>query len=160
MSRRPKPAPKVPAKRPEPKVTDLESEIEREIGPLVGQSQREQIILRMTRLVSEQFSGPIAHPRHLAAYEEILPGSAERIVKMAENAQAHNRDMEAKIVATGIWEAKAGMILGFLALMVLIAAGVYAGLHGNNVLAGFCLGAGVLGGAAKLIRGGKSNGKH
>lgn len=137
---------------------DLETAIEREIGSLVGQSQREQIVLRMTRLVSEQFSGPIAHPRHLAAYEDILPGSAERIVKMAENAQAHNRDMEAKIVSAGVWEAKAGMILGSLALMALIGSGVYAGLNGNNILAGLCLGTGVLGGAAKLIRGSRNNG--
>ena len=111
----------------------------------------------MTRLVTEQFSGPIAHPRHLAAYEDILPGSAERIVQMAEKAQEHNRAMEAKIVAASIWEAKLGMILGFAALMTLIGLGAYAGLHGNNVLAGILLASGLVGGATALIRGWGNN---
>ncbi len=111
-----------------------------------------------TILSSEKFQGPIAHPRHLREYEDILPGSAERIIVMAESAQAHGIEMEAKIVTCSIWEAKAAMILGFISLIVLFGLAAYAGMNGNNILAGFYLGTGVLGGAATLIRGWKPNG--
>jgi uncharacterized membrane protein len=104
-------------------------------------------------MMSEMFSGPIAHPRHLREYEEILPGSANRIITMAENAQDHNRSMETRLVTGSVWEAKAGMVLGFIALIVLISCAMYAGLHGNNILAGIMMTGAVLSGAATLIRG-------
>jgi uncharacterized membrane protein len=108
----------------------------------------------MTQIMSsEQFSGPIAHPRHLREYETILPGSAERIVTMAEKAQNHNQAMDNKIVDGSMLQSKQAMYLGFAALIVLIGLAMYAGMHGNNVLAGLLLGTGVLGGAATLIRG-------
>jgi len=156
LSRRP--VPKPPAKNSvtkPPEVSDeLRAEIERQIGPLVNQNQREEILVRMMSIAtSEQFSGPIAHPRHLRAYEEILPGSAERIVQMAERSQEHNRSMEAKIVSAMIFENKAAMLLGFLALVLLIGLAVYCGMNGNNILAGLLLGGGFLGAATSLIRG-------
>ncbi|MDR0808864.1 MAG: hypothetical protein LBE86_07035 [Gemmobacter sp.] len=50
----------------------------RQVGDLVPQGSRAAIVARVTTLmVSEQFSGPIAHPRHLREYEEICPGSAD-----------------------------------------------------------------------------------
>lgn len=133
---------------------DLQEEIDRQIGPLVNQGQREQIVLRMTQIMtSEKFSGPIAHPRHLREYELVLPGSAERIVSMAEKEQGHNQAMERTIVEGAMSQSRTAMYLGFIALIILITAAIYAGMNDNNVLAGLLLGTGVLGGAATLIRG-------
>jgi len=96
---------------------DLQAEIERQIGPLVGQAQREQIIMRLTAMMSsEKFTGPIAHPRHLRAYEEILPGSAERILQMAERAQNHDHEMDKAIVRASVKDRRRGVYLGFAAL--------------------------------------------
>lgn len=152
------PAPKPPRGTAVTKQPDLpealQEEIDRQIGPLVNQGQREQIVLRMTQIMtSEKFSGPIAHPRHLREYEMILPGSADRIVSMAEKAQNHNQSMESKIIDGAVSQSKTAMYLGFLALIMLIGFAVYAGMNGNNVLAGLLLTASVLGGAATLIRG-------
>ena len=36
-----------------------------------------------------QFSGPLPDPQNLQRYEQILPGSAERIMAMAETQLAH-----------------------------------------------------------------------
>ncbi len=141
-----------------PANADLRTELEQQIGPLISGGQREQVISRVMVMMSEQFHGPIAHPRHMREYEEILPGSAERIVQMAEKAQEHNRTMEARIVSAGIWEAKTGMIFGFLALLILIGLGFWAGMAGNNVLAGILLAGGLLGAATTLIRGFQKNG--
>jgi uncharacterized membrane protein len=153
-----KPAGKSPDTSQDAKPPDqaLQEQIEREIGSLVPQGQRTQIVARLTRVVSsnENFSGPIAHPKHFREYEEILPGSAERIISMAESAQAHNQDMERAIVQGSIRTSRDAMYLGYSVLLILICSGFYAGLNGNNILAGLLLGTGILGGAATLIRGG------
>ena len=45
-------------------------------------------------LEMESYAGPIAHPRIIKGYEEILPGSAKRILKMSEDEQKHRHKME------------------------------------------------------------------
>jgi uncharacterized membrane protein len=40
-----------------------------------------------TKIVSQKFSGPLPPPELLEGYERILPGAADRILKMAELAQ-------------------------------------------------------------------------
>ncbi|TIP90766.1 MAG: DUF2335 domain-containing protein [Mesorhizobium sp.] len=98
----PKKAAPVPARKETPSlpsdVEDLKAEIDRQIGSLVNQSNRGEIVTRMVSVVQERFSGPIAHPRHLRAYDDIVPGSAERIIRMAEKAQDHNAGMIRKLL--------------------------------------------------------------
>ncbi len=36
------------------------------------------------KLVAEQFLGPLPHPNILEGYEKLLPGTADRIISMAE----------------------------------------------------------------------------
>lgn len=160
-----KPENNLPAENAEKRPPDqqIKAEIERVIGSLVNQGQREQIVARVTKVVEsrEAFSGPIAHPRHLREYDDILPGSADRIVCMAEKAQEHNQAMEKKLVDGNIQTSQHAMYLGFVVLIFLIIGAVYAGMNGNNTLAGLLLGTSVIGGAATLIRGyaNNSNGK-
>ncbi len=152
-------------KPPEPKAVNqeqleikpaekLQDEIERQIGPLLPQQQRGQIVQRLVAIMmSEKFSGPIAHPKHLREYEDILPGSAERIVSMAEREQAHNMEMESRIISGQISDQKLGMWFGLAALLVVVVLAFIAGMMGNNILAGFLLGAGVLGIVGSFIKG-------
>lgn len=132
----------------------LTEEIERQIGPLVPQQAKGQVVSRIVAMMqSEKFSGPIAHPRHLREYEDILPGSAERIVTMAEVEQAHNIDMESTIIKAETEDRKRGMNYGFAALCLLIVLGFTAGFWGNNVLAGMLLFGGFIGVAGVFING-------
>jgi uncharacterized membrane protein len=160
LSKKPASSPPAGSEEKQPNLpATIKEEIDREIGSLVPQGQRTERIMRLARVMtSELFAGPIAHPRHLREYEAILPGSAERIVSMAEKAQSHNQAMESAIVKGSIRTSHYSMYLGFAALVLLILTAVYAGMHGNNVLAGLLLGTGVLGGAATLIRGRANNG--
>lgn len=48
----------------------------------------------------ESFSGPIPTPELLKAYEDIFPGSAERIFRMAEIQAEHRQSIE-KVVVNG-----------------------------------------------------------
>lgn len=43
---------------------------------------------------SERFQGPVPHPNLMAGYEEVLPGSADRILTMAEQSATHIRKMQ------------------------------------------------------------------
>jgi len=136
-------------------VDPLAEELDKKIGPLIPSTQRQQVVQRITQILlhSEQFSGPIAHPRHLEEYDKIVPGSAERIVRMAEKAQDHNMSMEQKIVGAEISDQRLGMILGFLVLVILVGSAVWAGFAGNNVLAGLLLSTAVVGSVAAFIKG-------
>lgn len=52
------------------------------------------VALRM----EERFRGPLPHPRHLAKYEEVLPGAAERVFAMAESEQRHRHAAEDRVI--------------------------------------------------------------
>ena len=63
---------------------------------------------------SVSFSGPLPPPNHLEHYEKVLPGAAERIFKMAENQSLHRRNLETKVVDSGISDSKKGLWFGLL----------------------------------------------
>ncbi len=62
----------------------------------------------------EQFAGPLPHPSILAQYEKVVPGAAERIIKMAENQSAHRRDLESIVIRNDVTNSRLGMIFGFV----------------------------------------------
>lgn len=139
-------------------VDPLKEEIERQLGPLVQQGVREEAVRRVLSVVyQESFAGPIAHPRHLAAYEQILPGSAERIIRMAEKAQDHNVAMERMVVNAEIADTKRGMLFGFAALTILLALATMFGLLGQPVIAGLFLTATLLSAVPVFVNGRKKN---
>ena len=49
---------------------------------------------RSLNVRGSSFSGPIPPPNIIKGYEEILPGSADRIIAMAENQSKHRQKME------------------------------------------------------------------
>jgi len=61
---------------------------------------------------SIHYSGPMPLPEHLKGYEDVLPGSAERILKMAENQSAHRISIENKVVDSQIKMQERGQIFG------------------------------------------------
>jgi uncharacterized membrane protein len=96
------------------------------------------------------FSGPLPPPASLEAYERILPGAAERILKMAEDEAVHRRartDDAGRIDAADRrayrQEVLRGQLFGFGIGLAAIAAAVYAGTHGavgvGIVIGGGCL---------------------
>lgn len=62
----------------------------------------------------EQFSGPIPPPGAMRGYEDVLPGSADRILSMAE------REQKLQMAY-----AMLGLFLGFMAALALIALSAY-----------------------------------
>lgn len=143
----------------ESRSSQIELAIEQQIGDLVPQKSKDQVVARITAyMASEHFSGPLPHPRHLAEYESIAEGSANRIFEMAERQQNHQIMMENKVVDAEVNDQKRGMYMGFGSFIFLIACAAIAGIAYNQpVVAGLFLTAAAIGGVGLFIRG-RSNG--
>ena len=157
--------PEVPSNETNSQLEPLETAIDKQIGDLVPQKTRREVISRIsTKLYAEYFSGPIAHPRHLREYNDISPGAADRIITMAEKNADHRRAMAEKNAdhrrtmaseksRADISDRKLGMLLGMCVLILwLLAAFFSAILLDNELVAGLFLGSAVLG-AGLFVKG-------
>ena len=69
---------------------------------------------------SYSFMGPIPPPGILAGYNNVIPNGADRVIKMAEQEQAHRHNIETTIVGKESFEKRVGLVFAFiLALSVL-----------------------------------------
>ncbi|WP_373565396.1 DUF2335 domain-containing protein [Bradyrhizobium diazoefficiens] len=74
---------------------------------------------------SVQHRGPIPSPEQFGGYEQILPGSADRILKMAEKEQDHRHDWERRHLR---WDGLINIVslsFGWLLSLALAAGAVY-----------------------------------
>lgn len=134
--------------------SELATEIARRIESIVPRNQQAQVVAQVVSIFQqERFSGPIAHPRHLREYEEILPGSAERIVQMAEESLKHRHELQNRVMQADMDDTRAGRNYGFISLVVLAIGAAFCIWMGNTTGAGLFLGAGTLGAIGKFIDG-------
>lgn len=101
---------------------------------------------------SYKFSGPMPHPELYASYEEILPGSAERLLSLTEKQAEHRTSWETKALDASIRHAARGQIFGLVVALVAIGGAIYLGSQGQNVVGGFLVIASVMGFVDQLVR--------
>lgn len=93
--------------------------------------------------MASTYSGPIPPAGQLREYEEVLPGSADRILRMAENQADHRQDIEKIAVKGGSRRSWWGLWTGFaVAVIALILASIL--ILNNHDWAGVTLGTGDL----------------
>lgn len=81
--------------------------------------------LQKQKIIAATFSGPLPPPSIIAGYEDILPGSADRIFTMAENEQKHRHEVENDIVQANFQLQRWGLLAGFsIVVGVLIVSGL------------------------------------
>ncbi len=82
-----------------------------------------------------RFAGTLPHPRHLEDYDLVLPGLADRIIRMAEDEQSHCPELESTTVAAteklGTW----GMACGLIVAVGGLGVAGDLGWHGDTVAA-------------------------
>lgn len=99
-------------------------------------TEREQLFRQLpsnTRLMVARsyFSGPLPPPKQLEEYEKILPGAADRILKMAERQSSHRQKMEEMIVRSNTRDSHYGVVFAFLLGLVIICGGIYLASIGH-----------------------------
>ena len=136
-------------------IATIEDLIERELKGKVAGRDLTTVAQRITQIaVSEQFSGPMPHPKHFRDYEAILPGAAERILSMAERNLEHNIEGNKTALNAEIEDRRRGMRYGaalFGALILCAFASIF--VTSNPIVPGLFLGAAAIGGVAAFIKG-------
>ena len=103
-------------------------------------------------------SGPLPPPEVLLGYDNVLPGAAERILRMAETDQADAREANQLAIREAAADSRRGQKYAFwIALSALAVAGVL-GYQGHEVAAAIVGGSTVVGLAAAFITGRRGRG--
>ena len=103
-------------------------------GSEPGQTEVRSIVHQELSVArSNFFSGPLPHPDHLREYENILPGSADRVIRMAEEQAQHRRQLETLVFTSNTKLEARGQILGFLIAITALVGGGYIMASGQSV---------------------------
>ena len=86
------------------------------------------------------WTGPLPNPEALARFEEILPGSADRIIRMAEEEGAHQRSIQKQDLLVSARIQFTGMAVGGVLCLLSLVLGYMLGSNGHTVAAGAMLG--------------------
>ncbi|MBP9670626.1 DUF2335 domain-containing protein [Candidatus Woesebacteria bacterium] len=94
--------------------------------------------------IVEQFSGPIPPPNILKGYEDVLPGSAHRIISMAERQSKHRQGIESSVISSNILNEKRGMSFALIINIAVILGAVYLIAIGKELTGFITLAANIL----------------
>jgi len=84
----------------------------------------------------ESFSGPIPHPAVMEKYNQIVPGAAERILKMAEEQSAHRMFLEKAVINSDIKKSEVGQKFAFIIAVGGLVVALVLGLLDKTLAAG------------------------
>lgn len=84
------------------------------------------------------WSGPLPPPSVLQAYEDIVPGAADRLLSMAERQMSHRIHQEERVVRGDAWRSTLGIVVGFFLSAGIIGGGIYL-VANDHDLAGTAL---------------------
>lgn len=79
-----------------------------------------------------RFSGPLPPPEELAKYEQVLAGSADRIIRMAEQQATHRQSLERAAIGSNAQVQKWGLVCAFIVAMTAIVGGIWLSLKGMS----------------------------
>lgn len=88
----------------------------------VTQTQAKGSILQYTEQRIE-YSGPLPHPAILKGYNDIVAGSADRILQQFEEQGRHRRKQEERVVSHNIRGSTLGQVFAFVLFMTIIVGG-------------------------------------
>jgi uncharacterized membrane protein len=117
----------------------------------ISGATKEQVMIRVRE--DRLWQGPLPPPESLGHYEQVLPGSADRILGMAEASieQEHAQFMAQTRVIDNAHRRGAWLASGLLALF--LGAGTVSAFYGHTAFACACVGTGAVSIIAKAITG-------
>lgn len=90
-----------------------------------------QLVSMTLAAFSASYAGPLPPAEQFRAYEEVLPGSADRLLAMAERQQAHRMNLEQTAVNEASDRSRWGLRLGFIIAVLVIGVGAAAIFTGH-----------------------------
>lgn len=106
----------------------------KDIPPEVLDKMKDILLTTETHTAfSMRRSAPLPPPSELAAYNEIIPQGADRIMKMAEAQTTHRIDIEKKVVNSQQGHESKGQFFGFIIGIVGLLCGTFAAVSGQPV---------------------------
>lgn len=81
--------------------------------------------------VEASFQGPLPPPQILDHYDQIVPGSAERIICLWEEQVRHRQRLEVDVITSDIRQSYFGATLGFIIAMSAIGSGTFLAYIGR-----------------------------
>ena len=86
---------------------------------------------------SVEYSGPLPPPAVLQRYDQVVPGAAERLLRMAENQSKHRQELERIVVRSGSRDSLLGIIAGVLVSCGFLWLTYYAISRGHVITGSF-----------------------
>ena len=108
--------------------------------------------VRISVVEAASFSGPLPPPSMYREYDRVLPGSADRILEMAEKQQAHRIAMESVALQASAKDSKLGQYFGFCLAVICIGGGIYLATQGQTVAAVALVVASAIGLATQFLK--------
>lgn len=108
-----------------PRAASIPSEAVADARQLVAFSAREVL-----------YAGPVPHPDILRQYNELVPGSAERILAQAERQTDHRIAIERLAIESDVRRSQLGLIFGFVLALCCIVGGCTVAALGHDAAGG------------------------
>jgi uncharacterized membrane protein len=99
----------------------------------VSKKNSQQVSKHRSSLSVQAYQGPIPPSGELLAYENILPGSAERILKGSEEQRAHRIEMEKLVITGEITQRQRGQLFAFCIALVITVSGFALIMFGHDL---------------------------
>ncbi len=142
----------------EPKENKEAVPIPSNLQPQTQSVSAEKALLRerIELIRSEIFSGPLPKPEILQGYNNIVPGSADRIIQMAEKQADHRMFLEKTVIAGDAKRADRGLICGTIVALCVLAGAVFVIYTGHDAAGIAVITADIAGLVSAFIYGTKS----
>ena len=105
----------------------------------IAQVHENKSVSSSSQIIGQIHQGPLPSADQLAKYEEYIPGSAERIIKMAENKLNHACEIDKETLKVVSQERRRGQYMAFFIGAFGILGAIYLGLEGYS-FAGISIG--------------------
>lgn len=109
--------------------------------------------MQMRQMVAQQhWSGPLPPPEQLARFEDVLPGTAARIIAMAEKEGEHSREVQMRAVRATVRLQHIGQVMAFVLSCCALTSAYWLAMAGHDWVAGSLVAGGFVGLATVFLR--------
>jgi uncharacterized membrane protein len=107
--------------------------------------EQRELLLRVVERAVTSFEGPLPPPQMLAEYDRLIPGGAERLMKLVENQASHRQQQEARLVKAETSLSMRGQLIGTGLCLFFGLIGWHLSIHGHDGVAGLLFSTTILG---------------